>query len=63
MINKASLHTLRGVWIQRDDETVASFFERATKEDDVLIDHIEETLENDSWVEMERKAFQGAFND
>ena len=61
MKNKASLHTLRGVWIQRDDETVASFFERATKEDDVLMDHIE-ALESDSWVEMENSFFKGAFD-
>lgn len=62
MKNKASLHTLRGVWIQRDDETVASFFERATKDDDILIDSIEETLENDSWVEMESKSSLGDYN-
>jgi phage gp29-like protein len=61
MKNKASLHTTRGVWIQNDTETVEEFFNRATAEDDVLMDKVEEVLEQDSWVEMERKSSLGDY--
>ena len=67
--NKASLHTNNGIWIQKDDETVAAFFDRATSEDDILINYKVEgvrksaKISTESWVEMERKIFEFAYGE